>query len=184
MPTYAGIGSRRTPEHILELMEECGRRLAAGGWTLRSGGADGADTAFANGAAGRCTELYLPWGRYNDHQVARLYSPATAAYDLAAKHHPAWGKLSQQVRTLHARNAHIVLGPRLDDPVRMVICWTPDGSLDGRGADSGGTGEALRIAAGEVPGAIPVFNLARDDHAARVYGFIGKPPLQAALFSR
>lgn len=179
MPIYAGIGSRRTPPHILELMTECGRLLAAGGWTLRSGGADGADTAFANGAY-ECApkvEIYLPWGRYNEHRVARLYSPTAAAYTLSGRHHPAWDRLSPEERTLHARNAHIILGPNLDDPVRMVVCWTPDGSLNGRGPKSGGTGQALRIAVSEAPRA-EVFNLAREDHRTRVWKFIGSPPMQ------
>jgi hypothetical protein len=33
---YAGIGSRSTPNDILELMKEIAFRLAREGWTLRS----------------------------------------------------------------------------------------------------------------------------------------------------
>lgn len=181
---YAGIGSRRTPPHICELMGECARRLADGGWTCRTGGAEGADGAFIAGAyrvPRAKVELYLPWARYNDHRVARLYSPAIAAYKVAERHHPAWDTLTQPTRTLHARNAHIVLGAALDAPIRMVVCWTPDGSVDGRGPDCGGTGQALRIAAGEAP-RCEVFNLAREDHARRIWQFIGKPPMQDRLF--
>ena len=32
-----------------------------------------------------------------------------------------------------ARNVHQVLGADLKTPVKMIICWTPDGSLDGKG---------------------------------------------------
>lgn len=53
----------------------------------------------------------------------------------------------------------------LDDPAAFVLCWTPDGSLDGTGSDTGGTGQALRIAAAYD---VPVFNLQRPDHRARV----------------
>lgn len=47
---YAGIGSRQTPDDILELMHRIGSTLAINGFTLRSGGAVGADTAFEQGA--------------------------------------------------------------------------------------------------------------------------------------
>jgi hypothetical protein len=53
----------------------------------------------------------------------------------------------------------------------MVVCWTPDGSLDGQGADAGGTGMALRVARGETPDA-EVFNLARNDHWNRLAAFV------------
>jgi len=61
-----------------------------------------------------------------------------------------------------------------------VRCWTPDGSLDGRGPHSGGTGGALRIAAGEALGS-QVFNRARDEHLRRVWTFVGEPNLQDRL---
>ena len=47
---YAGIGSRATPESILADMTTIAGWLARTGWHLASGGADGADTAFAGGA--------------------------------------------------------------------------------------------------------------------------------------
>src|SRR4051812_10381420 len=180
---YAGIGSRRTPGDIFELMVECARLLASRGWTLRSGGAKGADTAFANGAYlwAPKVELYLPFHRYNGHQYARLYSPTDAAYRMAERYHPVWGRLEAPARTLMARNCHVILGPELDDPVSRIICWTPDGTLDGQGPDSGGTGHALRVAAGEAPAA-KVTNLARQEDAAAVWQFTGMTPLQGSLF--
>jgi hypothetical protein len=48
--TYTGIGARRTPSDVLDLMHSLAMRLS-GGWVLRSGGADGADRAFEEGAA-------------------------------------------------------------------------------------------------------------------------------------
>ena len=44
--TYAGIGSRATPQAELEAMTEAAKMLSEKGYTLRSGGAKGADTAF------------------------------------------------------------------------------------------------------------------------------------------
>lgn len=172
-PAYAGIGSRKTPPEILDLMRHAGSALASSGWVLRTGMAAGADQAFYRGASAHgALEFYLPWPTFEAQaridagaQQYVLASPTPAAYELAAQFHRAWPRLSRSVRSLHARNAHQVLGPDLASPARFVLCWTPDGSLDGQGRRVGGTGQALRIAHGH---AIPVFNLARPEHAERV----------------
>ena len=57
---YAGIGSRLTPAPVLDLMNRIATHLVKKGWTLRSGGADGADTAFASGTWEDDTQLFLP----------------------------------------------------------------------------------------------------------------------------
>lgn len=179
---YAGIGSRRTPPVYLEYMRELAYVLAVKGWTLRTGGAPGADTAFEEGHRryGFGVELFLPSLRFNGHQAARLYGPTEDAFLVAARYHPAWDQLTPEARILHARNAHIILGAELDDPVTMVVCWTPDGSLDGTGPDSGGTGQALRIAADH---RIPVFNLARDEHMDRIGRLLGDKYTSPRLFT-
>ena len=46
---YTGIGSRNTPKEVLELMKTIGKYLGCLGYELRSGGADGADSAFESG---------------------------------------------------------------------------------------------------------------------------------------
>ena len=46
---YAGIGSRETPIPILNQMTRIGSFLAPKNYTLRSGGAKGADSAFEQG---------------------------------------------------------------------------------------------------------------------------------------
>lgn len=150
-----------------------GRVLCSQGWTLRSGGAPGADTAFEDGCNQvdrKRKEIYLPWKSFQKHPDPFLTEPKPEAYDIAALYHPAWPYLRPPVRALMARNVHQVLGLNLDDPVRMVVCYTPDGSLDGQGPDSGGTGMALRVAASEAPNAV-IFNIAREDHRARIQRF-------------
>lgn len=164
---YAGIGSRRTPPAALELARSAARALAAAGWTLRSGNAAGADRAFAAGA-GAAAEIYLPWPGFGPpaHPGARVTgAPSAQAAVLSCRHHRGWAHLSAAGQALHARNAHQVLGAGLEDPAGMVICWTPDGSLDGASRASGGTGQALRIAAAA---GIPVLNLAVAGHAQAV----------------
>jgi hypothetical protein len=155
---YAGIGSRSTPGDVLALMEALGERLGARGWVLRTGGAAGAEKA------GGGLELYLPWRGFQGFDV-ETPEPGAEALELAARFHPAWGRCSSAARSLHARNGYQVLGARLDSPVSFVACWTPDGSLDGSTRSAGGTGQALRIAAGFGVG---VVNLCRADHRSEV----------------
>lgn len=153
---YAGVGARATPQPVLADMTKLAGSLARTGWHLMSGGAHGADTAFADGApAGRKT-IYLPWPGYNEHvgPDCRILSAQELAgcLDLASRMHPAWNRCSAGVRKFHARNAAILLGPALDKPVNAVVCWTEGGAITGR------TGMALRIAAEH---RIPVINLAQ-----------------------
>lgn len=167
---YAGIGARKTPRDVLELMQALAARLAIEGWVLRTGGARGADQAFMAGAdPDGVTELYLPWLGFSGFDQATLLEPEPGAWDLAAAHHPRWKRLGGPAQALMARNSHQVLGRELDCPCDVVVCWTPDGSLDGSTRTAGGTGQALRLAAARE---IPVRNLARADHRERVERFL------------
>lgn len=142
MKKIAGIGSRSTPADILFQMENIGEFFAKKGWLLRSGGADGADTAFEKGfdrVASSRKEIFLPWKKFNKN-LSSLYDPSAEAFDMASKIHPAWGKCSPGARALHARNCHQVLGKNLDDPVDLLVCWTLGGGV------SGGTATAIKIA--------------------------------------
>ena len=128
--------------------------LVRTGWHLSSGGADGADSAFAAGGPAGQRTIWLPWRGYNGHRGTDcrvLSGPALAAcMEIAAPLHPAWERCSPAVRKLHARNAAVLLGETLDRPVDAVVCWSE------RGAVTGGTGMAIRIAQAN---GIPVFNL-------------------------
>ena len=148
---YAGVGSRKSPAEVIQLMEKIARRLAVLGWTLRSGGAEGADQAFESGARARGgdVEIYAPWPGYHPNPI--LSRPHPKAYELAREVHPRWEGLSRGVQALMARNSHQILGPNLDDPVKMLVCWTPGGEV------VGGTGQAIRLAQ---KFGVPVINLA------------------------
>lgn len=162
---YAGIGSRETPEDICELMKRIAVWLSEDTHVLRTGGAPGADDAFLRGwisniMEGRgVAELYLPWKNFNgwgeENRAAMLVEyPTHEAWKMASFYHPAWERLNPGPRKLHARNMHIMLGWKLDDPVDYVICWTPEGRL------VGGTAQALRVA---IDLAVPIYNLANED---------------------
>lgn len=149
---YAGIGARRTPPDVLRNMTVLAAWLERRGWHLHSGGAAGADTAFAAGAP-QARTLHLPWPGYGNHAGPDCHVPSGAHYRscvrIAEAVHPAWYRCKQGARRLHARNVSILLGRALDSPVHAVVCWTD------RGRVIGGTGMGLRIAALR---GIPVLN--------------------------
>jgi hypothetical protein len=169
---YAGIGSRNTPEPILDYMRKVACRLAARGYVLRSGAASGADSAFEQGAVavnGAC-EIWLPWTGFNGHADTGLY-PSDGHHQYASTVHPAWDRLSRGPKSLHARNVGQVLGADLRTPVKFVLCYTPDGceTEEGRTRETGGTATAIVIAARS---AIPVFNLANSSSKDRFYQLV------------
>ena len=60
--SYAGIGSRSTPIDILFGMRKYASLLEKNGYTLNSGGAQGADTAFFDGVTDAMkTQIFTPW---------------------------------------------------------------------------------------------------------------------------
>lgn len=154
-PKYAGIGSRSTPPETLSLIESIAARLAEKGWVLRSGGADGADSAFEKGCDQKqgTKEIFLPWKKFNSNN-SPLFNPTKECFELAAKIHPAWDNCSDGAKRLHARNCQQILGQDLDDPVSLVICWTLSGGV------SGGTATAMKIA---MQNNIPIVNLANQN---------------------
>lgn len=133
-------------------MEMLGFALAHDGWTLRSGEAEGADTAFRKGAvsAGGSVELYLPWKQFNGSDSDLYDLPKMPeAERIAGELHPNWDACSQGGKKLLARNLFQMLGKNLDDPSKIVIGWTIT-------PGSGGTGFAFSIARKYD---IPVLNL-------------------------
>lgn len=153
---YAGIGSRQTPQECMEIMFEIAQQMAPT-WTLRSGAAHGADTAFYEGAMagkGQC-EIFLPWNGFNGFTASNkgFYVPTFQGQtmDIAKHFHPNWDACSPAAKKMHGRNVCQVAGLDLNTKTDLVICWTKDGK---RG---GGTGQALRIAEYLE---IPIFDLA------------------------
>ena len=152
---YAGIGSRATPPDILNLMSKLARKFSRQGYILRSGGAKGADTAFHAGVIDVCGEA----------EIFTVQHATPESLEMAEKYHPNWSACSEYAKQLHARNGMIILGRHLDNPVKFVICWTPEGKI------TGGTGQALRIAADYK---ISVRNLAIEDHYKRAIEYVSK----------
>lgn len=166
---YAGIGSRQTPSDVQKKMTAAARRLEKLGWTLRSGGAEGADTAFELGAAEK-KEIFLPWPGFNDNSSDRT-SQSADALAVARAIHPRFDALSDAAKKMMARNTYQILGDDLKTPVRFVLCWTDDGATceRDRSKKSGGTGQAIALADRF---GIPVFNMKSPDALNRLAIFL------------
>lgn len=144
---YSGIGSRAAPADALKQCTKIAEVLEGLGFTLRSGGAEGADKAFEAGVKNPANKVILRPKHCNK-----------AAEEMVSKVHPAWSACNDYVRQLHGRNAQIVMGLNLDTPSEFVVAWTFDG------INKGGTRTGLVLAK---KSGIPTFNLADKEEAKR-----------------
>lgn len=165
---YAGIGYRYTPPAVCAWMTRIAQALNERGWTLRTGGSRGADSAFAAGASPGQRALYLPHPGWNGWQEHALPYPSPRAFAMAANQHPCWGQVSESSRDLLARTSHIIMGSDLAAPAAFVLCWTRSADVTAEdtrrsGSKAGGTGQGIRLACAR---GIPVYNLAAREHAA------------------
>lgn len=167
---YAGIGSRFTPEDIMIKMSLIASILEKMQFILRSGGANGADSAFENGITDKYSSMniYLPDlkfnGRTHDNKSYIYIESDESCEDyLRAKasliYHPSKFNLKPAARKMMIRNYFQVHGRSTEEKSSFIICWTPNGA-NGKSIktnwDDGGTGQAIRLASEEN---IPVYNL-------------------------
>lgn len=145
---YTGVGSRKAPEHVLELMTDIGVVLCQQGFTLRTGCAGGADEAFRSRVPSSKREVYVP----ADAEIALARGEAK---ELAREARGSFKGLNEDGILLHTRNAFQVLGITLTIPSEFLIFYAePDPTREG--VFKGGTNTAVQIAKRFD---IPVFNL-------------------------
>lgn len=136
---YAGIGSRSMPPGVMtELLMSAASLLEEKEYTLRSGGAEGADQAFELGVTDAVHK-----------QIFLAQGSTFEAEQIAASVHPAWDKCNAAARKYLGRNVQIILGADLKSPVEFVLLWSRD-------ITQGGTNFGFRLA---VANKLPVFNL-------------------------
>jgi hypothetical protein len=159
---YTGIGSRKTPGNILKLMQAIGYRLGSLGIRLRSGGAEGADSAFEAGARWairehHCPEplIFLPYPGFRG-KSGISFAPNSQIQKEATRIirdlHPAWDRCSDFAKKAHTRNAFQVLGRDLRTPSQFLVFYAEVS----RGEIQGGTKTAVVLAK---KFQIPCFNL-------------------------
>ena len=174
MKLYTGVGSRDTNPEMLDIIQNVASVLGKQGWVLRSGGADGADSAFEAGcdSVQGSKKIYIPWdgfnGRHQDGQSVLTLDQGdrAGAMNLVKEVHPAYDMLSRGALALHARNTYQVLGLYLDTPSHFLLCYAP---VDKYGVPKGGTRTTLMLAQ---MFNVPSFNLYIDEHLNRVKTFL------------
>ncbi len=166
---FAGIGARKTPPEICELMSRLGAKLERDGWTLRSGNAEGADQAFARDVDEHA-DIYLPWRNFEvGVQLVKIWHNYYVVDETdeeaveSLKFHPEPGRLSSGAKKMMIRNYRQIIGKDGAPNSKFVICWTDDGTA------TGGTGQAIRIAENFD---IPVFNLQKESDRKRIETFL------------
>jgi len=149
---YAGIGRRNCPLKIQNVMTKFAQKMDRLGWTLRSGGAQGSDAAFAQGATKK--EIFEkgkaePWALEELKQCLPCY---LKNIDLLANY----------IQNTIARNMMIILGKEGNEPVQFVMSYADT-------FDAGGTGYGYRCAKRHH---IPVFNLFEEKTFLLVESFL------------
>ena len=176
--TYAGIGHRdlggfielNTQEPVENVMTWLAGKLEDLGYTLNSGGAKGADSAFEQGIKNPAHK--------------NIFRPSDATEEtraIAQALHPAHDRLKGHALDLYARNTNQIFGSSLDKTVDFVVCYTKDGceSHLTRSKESGGTGQAIEMATRK---GAPVFNMKNADWFLRLKQFLKEAGVLPANF--
>ena len=183
--TYAGIGSRETPQEVLDKMTQAATYLESLGYTLRSGGAKGADTAFEKGVKSK-KQIFGGFDATGDREKAvahEIHPNLRGAMEASKKRAIANGKNGERsawaVENLMARNTNQIFGENLDTPVDFVLAYDPSGWI-GKGArpQKGGTLQAIEMAYRK---GIPVINMADTNWRDQLKAAIANKPAQETL---
>lgn len=167
---YAGIGSRIAPPVILVQLTRIARYMEKHGFILRSGGAEGCDMFFERGVLDPShKQIFLPMKGWRGND-SPFYHVSEEAKAIARQFHPNYDALDPFAQLLMGRNSYQILGEDLKTPVKLVICWTPDGCQGPfRTRATGGTGQAISIAHHH---GIPVFNLKNHESIPRLKQYL------------
>lgn len=168
----AFIGSRKLETHEdATLFYKIAYRFACLGITMTSGLAVGADSIAQEGFAKAIQEgiastdqleVYVNNAKaieksstsFKEFSIIAPLEFKKETYAICEQVIPHWYNCNEYARSLHGRNCHQILGYDLKQPVRAVVCWTPNG------IPSGGTNTAIQIA---LTKNIPVFNIGVKD---------------------
>ena len=156
-----GVGNCRITEEGIRRIKEVSEYFNKLGYTLRSGGAEGADSAFESVFDKK--EIYLPWKNFNNND-SQYYNLSNEVYALAATVHPYFYRMRFGAKKLHSRNCYQVLGYNLDRPSDVLVCWTRDGAYNEESSSvehTGGTRTAIVLADRYK---VPIYNLNIDTH--------------------
>lgn len=183
MNYYTGVGSRNTPVWCRLAMEDIATSLAGKGYSLRSGSAQGADSAFEIGADNACGagDIYIPWsgfgtGRptmFKDYHVLtnKQFEVARDLY-IETGIIPHFNEMKQASQKLHARNYLQVVGHGVTVNPSKVCLYYAEGDWI-TGEPEGGTRSAVMLSRHF---GVPIYNLMNQEHFKKVQKITGIRP--------
>lgn len=164
---FTGVGARYgVPSDVYDRVDSIGRYLIGIGYRNRTGDAVGMDAAWRKVCAHAC-DFYAPRNRSNPLADAKIITGEhyVRAKNITRQYHPYFHNLGDFEAELHIRNVFEVLGDELNNPSEFLVCWTKDGAEKKTTRETGGTGQAIRLA---IAYDIPVFNLYHADAEYRL----------------
>lgn len=172
---YTGIGSRDITDEEHNIITQIAWHFAKAGWTLRSGGAGGADTAFEKGCAGNQgkAEIFIPWkgfGTKIENVNSKRYIPNEDKFQAAKEYLlvdiiPWFEKMSQGAQKLHGRNFYQLYGVDNTASDLMVYCADDDKN----GTPKGGSRTAVLLAR---KAGVPTYNIRDEAQKKDMLGLI------------
>lgn len=175
---YTGVGSRKTPWYICNIMTTLASILESQNFILRSGGAEGADQAFEKGVSNPDNKMsFLEQALFVENGKNILYLKEqiqeARIYIFNNNIHSIWLRLPEKHKSMHTRNIFQVLGLDMNEPSKFTVCWTPDKAkkLNDTSRKTGGTGTAIGTSSHNN---IPVYNLACKDDLNKILNYIYK----------
>jgi len=160
------------PPQIEDKLIELSKVLLAKGYIFRYNGDNDSTFGKILNIEGGLIDTYLPWKKFNTEVTPKMIRPVEQAYKHASYYHLAFAKLPNPVRTILARDVHVLTGEDCKRPVRFIVCYTPDGCETKEKINFKTTGNlsfSITIASNIN---IPVFNLKNDDAVNRLVEYI------------
>lgn len=162
---YVGTGNKDTPPDVIAKMKKWAVLLEKHGYTMRSGGMEGAEDAFENAVEVK-KEIHLPWRGFNNKESKFTFT-TDQARALARQTHESFDTAPPAIQTFLAKNVRMIMGKNLNSPALFVIIWSEDGAerLSEKSPRTGNMGHVVSIASRL---RIPVFNFAKPDCEERL----------------
>ena len=164
------IGSRTCTNEELETLRSIAEHLHREGYTLRSGGAVGADSVINTLEH---VQIIIPWEGFNGlkHDGMRVFclrnlKDRNIALKSVQQNHPAPHRLENGALKLHMRNIYQITGPEAVNREKLSELVVFCADEDHRGNVSGGTRTAVTLARRLH---IPTYNIRKYD---QIKGFI------------
>ena len=161
------------PKEIAEKLVELAKALATKGFIFRYNGDN--DPVFKDilNSDNLIVDTYLPWKKFNiSAPNVKMVRPIELAYKHASFYHKGFPKLPNTVRTILARDVHVLLGEDCKRAVSFMLAYTSDGCESKDKINFKTTGNvSFPIAIAEEVN-IPIFNIKNEDAISRLIEYL------------